>query len=122
MNTTSDPPPEVWSTRPSEVKDGVLVARTLLPDRTSELPIRILNTTDIPVKVCRHTVLSNLKPVEPVSMTTEPLPATPADDDDVIEEMVTRIDPATSEPIVQQLRQLLHRYSSVFSKNDLDLG
>jgi len=121
VNTTSDSPPEVWSTRPSEVKDGVLVARTLLPDRTSELPIRILNTTDIPVKVCRHTVLSNLEPVEPVSMTTEPLSATPADDD-VIEEMVTRVDPTTSEPIVQQLRQLLHRYSSVFSKNDLDLG
>ena len=36
---------EAWATESCEMEPGVLVARTVLPDRADNVPVRILNTT-----------------------------------------------------------------------------
>jgi len=41
---------------------------------------------------------------------------------DIVEEMLSRIDGSVPESTRQSLRQLLNRYSSVFSRNEWDLG
>jgi len=42
-----------WATETSEVRKGLLVARTLLPNRADEIPVRVLNTSNTPVHLCR---------------------------------------------------------------------
>jgi len=51
---------EVWGTESTRVKDGLLVARTIVPDKIDDVPVRILNTTNAPVVVSKGTHLSNL--------------------------------------------------------------
>ena len=58
-----------WGTQPHEIKDGLLVARTLLPDRVQDLPVRLMNTTDEPVTLCRDTMVSELEELDPVQST-----------------------------------------------------
>jgi len=42
---------QVWATEPREIKDGLFVAGTLLPNRATHLPVRVLNATTKPVVV-----------------------------------------------------------------------
>jgi len=35
-----------WATQPHQLKEGLLVAGTLLPDRVTDLPVRVLNVSD----------------------------------------------------------------------------
>ena len=56
-----------WATEISELRKGLLVARTLLPDKADDLPVRVLNTTDTPVHLCRGTLVSELHPVTPLA-------------------------------------------------------
>jgi len=49
-----------WTTENSEVKKGLLVARTLLPKRDEEVPVRVLNASKAPIHLCRGTFVSDL--------------------------------------------------------------
>ena len=113
---------QVWATEPREIKDGLLVAGTLLPNRSTHLPVRVLNTTEKPIFVRHGTTVGDVSTV-----TTDPVPAEPAakeqpTSDEVINEMVSKVDKSISEDIKEQLRELLRRYSSVISLHELDLG
>jgi len=44
-----------WRTEPRKWRRGLLVARTLLPGRIDNLPVRVLNTSDQPIKLDKHT-------------------------------------------------------------------
>lgn len=131
VSSEAESTPKTWSTQPAEVKAGLLVARTLLPNRATDLPVRLLNVTNSPVSVTRNTVLSDLEPVEPVVMNStnevvsngvDVTNSVSPETVDVIEEMMSRVDTTTPDPFKQQLRQLLDKYSAVFSRDELDLG
>jgi len=51
----------VWATEAHEAVRGVLVARTLLPNRACKVPVQLFNVTDRPVTVRGATVLGNLE-------------------------------------------------------------
>ena len=127
-NVTSIPEQQQMSllaTDTRELKGGVLVARSLLPNRADNLPVRVMNVSQDPVVLPKNTVISSLEHVETISnqvtgQTSSPKESTEATA--VIEDMMSRVDPDVSDECRVRLKDLLHRYSAVFSKNEWDLG
>lgn len=54
--------PDVWATESKEIK-GLLLARTIVPNRASDLPVRVLNTANSPVSINKGTTTSELQPM-----------------------------------------------------------
>jgi len=105
------------------VKDGLLVARTIVPDKVDDVPVRVLNTTSAPVVVSKGTLLSNLQPLVPMEeATTAPSADRRKADLEIITDMLARIDDSVPLHLCDKLRALLHNYSDVFSKDEWDLG
>jgi len=52
-----------WATETGQVSGGLLVARTLLPIRINNLPVRFLKTTEVPVRVAKAIVVSEAVPM-----------------------------------------------------------
>ena len=99
------------------------MAGTLLPNRATHLPVRVLNATTKPVVVHKGTTVSNISavstgPVNPAATSADEQPTS----DEVIDEMVSKVDSSITESAKEQLRQLLKRYSSVVSLHELDLS
>jgi len=112
----------VWGTEPQEVKNGIFVARTLLPNRANDLPVRIVNTTQEPMKLHKNTVVSKLEPLQPVSEQPQQ-EGTPDDESqDIISSLIEKVDQSVSEDVKGQLTEMLQRYSTVFSRDEWDLG
>ena len=112
---------EAWATESREIEPGIMVARTMLPDRAENVPVRILNTTASPVEIQKGKPISNLERLSPLVPHQSAMKRTHKDDE-LIEEMVSQVDPSVPRHIQDQLRDILYNYSSVFSKNEWDLG
>jgi len=54
---------EAWATEPREIKDGLLVASTVLPNRAANLPVRVLNTTANSITIHKGSTISDLSSV-----------------------------------------------------------
>jgi len=108
-----------WSTEPVEVKEGLLVASTILPNRVTKVPVRLMNTTSHPIKLVRGTVVTELNPVEPLEGAA-PIcdKRVQVTDESVVDEVMSTIPEDTR----KKLRGILTKYSSVFSKAEWDLG
>jgi len=114
----------VWATDAHEVARGVLVARTLLPDRASEVPVQLFNVTDRPVALKSRAVLGNLEllPAYSAQSPSPPRQQVPADvENKIVDEMMNKVDPSVPDEYKVKLRQLL-RNSAACSKDELDLG
>jgi len=114
---------DTWATEPNMLKDGLFVARSLMPDRTDDLPVRLLNKTDQPIELKRDTVVTSLESVGLLHPPTEVQQS--ATDDDykpVIDEVMSRTPPDMSPDILQKLEQLLYKYKTILSRNEWDLG
>ena len=59
---------EAMSTEPAEVKHGLHVARTVLPNRSDNLIVRLMNISDKPVQLKKDTVISDLELLQPVTV------------------------------------------------------
>ena len=55
-----------WATETSEIRKGLLIARTLLPNRAVEITVRVLNTSNTSIYLNRGTFVSELHPVTPL--------------------------------------------------------
>ena len=113
-----------WSTEPVEVREGLIAARVLVPNRVDQLPMRLLNTTNRPIHLPSNTVISSLELVEPLATHAAAVEAVePAmSKDPIISEMLARVDSSVDLHYRDQLRQLMEKYSVIFSRHDLDLG
>ena len=117
---------EDWATETSQVK-GCQVARVLLPRRINDLPVRVLNTTEVPVQLCRNTIITDAVPLKVTGVrmpetTTTQHEVKEATAESIVDELVAGVDPSISETTKDSLRNLLERYSMVFSKSEYDLG
>jgi len=115
----------VWATEEHEVARGVLVARTILPDRASEVPVQLFNVTDRPVALKSRAVLGNLEHLHAYSAQSPSPPRQPAPADvenQIVNEMMNKVDPSVPDEYKIKFRQLLLRNLAAFSKNELDLG
>jgi len=50
-----------WATQPKEFVNGLLVARTALPNRVTDLPVRAINVTDKPGYIGNGTTVAELE-------------------------------------------------------------
>jgi len=113
-----------WGTEALEVKSGLLSARTLLPDRLDDLPVRLLNTSDNPITLEKDTTISPLVPLVAASVTVDQptLVKDELSEESIIEDLVSVVDPSITEHIKESLKEILQKYSGVFSKGEWDLG
>jgi len=56
----------MWMTEVENLREGVYVSRTLLPDRFSEVPVRILNVSGEPIHLRQVQFVTELHPVDEV--------------------------------------------------------
>lgn len=106
---------ESWETKP-----GLLVARTVLPNRSECLPIRVVNTSVEEIKIQSGTVLSDL---EAVDLVKEGNNAEGQDERKaVLRNMVDRAHESLSAEDKRRLEELLLEFLDVFSFSENDLG
>jgi len=112
----------VWATDAHEVAQG---ARTLLPDRASEVPVQLYNVTDRPVTLKTRAVLGNLERLHAYSAQS-PTPlrqqALADVENKTVDEMMNKVDSSVLDEYKVKLRKLLLRNSAAFSKVELVLG
>ena len=112
-----------WYTETSEPVSGLYVSRIVLPDRSYDLPIRVMNVTTSDIKLPAGAKLADLQFAEAQDF-SEPADC-PENDGlkrQLIEELVGGIDESLTEDCRSQLRELLLKYSEAFSTGETDLG
>jgi predicted aspartyl protease len=117
-----DDPPVAWMTEPTEAGVGLHVAGTLVPDRSADVPVRVMNLLHCPITVPVGTILSELTPVDDC----QPFAAEPVDntnpDISHLDTLVEEADELLSAAQRKDLRTLLGDYEDVFSRSEFDLG
>jgi len=110
-----------WTTEPSLPSRGLFVARTLVPDRGSDVSVRVMNVLDRPVKIKAGTLVTELKAAEVLG---EGSAAEQQNDvnEAIISGIVDRVDKSVTSEQRQQLRDLLYEFSDTFSRDKNDLG
>jgi len=88
---------EGWITEPKELKVGLLVARTIVADRFEDVPVRVMNLNENPIRVRAGTVISELNAVELLSGPESTKGQTNAEQCKVIEELVNKVDETVEE-------------------------
>ena len=122
----AEPYEGAWGTEPTEVQEGLLVARTILPDRLDNLPVQLLNLSTKPVELKKDTIISPLIPLTVAHVRTEEdltVEKTSEElEEEIIQKMMSEVDPSITTDIKDSLRRLLKKYSSVLSLGEWDLG
>jgi len=86
--------------------------------------VHVFNVTGRPVAWKSGAVLGNLERLHAYSAQspTPPRQQAPADlENQIVDEMMNKVDPSVSDEYKVKLRQMLLRNSAAFSKNELDL-
>jgi len=123
-----------WATRPQLLESGLVVAGTLLPDRTDELLMRVLNPTAQSLSLKR----GNQWPVEEVQVLERPLEAEfecpmasvrqiseeseNAEEESVLAPLWTEIADDVPVEMAEKLRRIVLDNRQAFSLHDWDLG
>ena len=108
-----------WMTEAKELRPGLYTSRTLVPERPTEVPVRLINVTNEAIHLKAGSVVSELRPVQEVS---EKEGSGDAELERVIEEMVSRVDAEVPMATKTELISLMREYGTVFSKNEQDMG
>jgi len=120
---------ETWGTEAVEIQPGLLAARTLLPNRLKNLPVRLLNTSDKSIQLEKSSIVSPMVPFLAANVKMEKSPEEETEvkkpvltEEEIIEDMVSGVDSSVTEETKASLTRLLQKYSTVFSKGEWDLG
>jgi len=119
-----------WLLATKQLRPGVLVARTLLPDQHRGITVRVVNTSPEPQELRRDMCLGNIEAVEVCDHSRERDVPTPFDT--AAESVPSEVDPVTEmlQSLPDELNAeqqktvsaLLHKYEDVFSKGEFDVG
>jgi len=112
----------VWTTKANELRGGISVARTVVPERFDNVPVLVLNSSNVEKKVGARTILANLAMAEFVEEGMESGDIKNGGSCEHLHGLMTRIDGSVTREQAEGLTCLLKRYSDLFSKNELDLG
>ena len=121
-----------WASKAGSPRSKGRVARSLVPNRCKDVPVRVMNLASYPVTLTAGAVLAELEPVwamddveqesethqEAVSIESEEREALP----EYVEERLARVDQAVPRATRQALIELLLRYTIAFSQGENDLG
>jgi len=114
----------VWTTEVSELRNGVNVARAILPERLDDLPILVLNSSNEPCEIGADTILTELT-LATYAEGNDENELTVRDGDHSYKHLSTLmegVDERVSKEQRVELIKILREYSDVFSKGELDLG
>jgi len=116
-----------WLMETKQLRPGVLVARTLLPDRHRDIAVRVVNMTPEPQKLPRDTYLGSLQAVEVCDKREVCNPPTsadvsPSEEVDTMSEMMKSLPEELSDEQRETVTALLREYVDVFSKGEFDVG
>jgi len=116
----------VWTTEANEIKNGVKVARVIMPHRLNEVPVLVLNDSNVSKRIDAGTVLSKLTMGECINeegaLEGAFVSELGAGCYEHWSKLTQGIDGSVTEEQKQQLVEILKKYSDVFSKGELDLG
>ena len=120
-----------WLLDTKQIRPGVLVARTLLPDQHRGIAVRVVNTTTEPQELRQNTCLGNIQPVEvcgesntqeQCDVETVPSVAGQHTDIDPVSEMLQSLPEELTDDQREAVTVLLHKYKDVFSTGEFDVG
>ena len=115
----------VWATCTHECQPGVHVACSLLPERSQNVPIRILNVRDKEQCLKKGMNLSAIQEVTPVDVRSEEevkVTDRKIKTGKLVDDLLQRVDEGVSEEEKIELRRLLESYEDVISCDEMDLG
>jgi len=114
----------VWTTEVGELRNGVNVARAILPERLDNLPILVLNSSDLPCEIQAGTILTELALAQCNDESEEEIVTSPVGEQSYLHlsKLLDGIHGDVSECQRSELIQMLHEYADLFSKGELDLG
>jgi len=121
---------ENWLLESRQLRPGVHLARTLLPDKHRDISVRVVNTTSEP-QVIRHDLcVGNLEHVEvhkdaraaAVNTSDPAVSVTSSATVDPVSEMLRSLPPELEDEQRKAVADLLYKYNDVFSKGEFDVG
>jgi len=107
-----------------ELRNDVNVVRAILPERLDDLPILVLNSSDVPCEIHAGTILTELSLAQCTDGSEEEILTSPVGDQSYLHlsKLLDGIDGDVSEGQCGELISMLREYADVFSKGELDLG
>jgi len=114
----------VWTTEVSELRNGVNVARAILPERLDDLPIFVLNSSTEPCEINADTILTELTLAKCAKENDKnELTAEKGDRSyKHLSKLMEGVDERVSKEQRLELIKIPREYSDVFSTGELDLG
>jgi hypothetical protein len=119
-NDTDDS--DEWSTEATEPAIGLRVSRALVPKRSTDVPVRVMNVTTEPLQLKQDKAMSLLQPVTVATTGALPAPSTSSAYLQVLRQLADAVDDEVPDEARAKLTQLLEEYSGVFSFDETDLG
>ena len=115
-----DPDGASWMTESGVTGRGLQVARTLVINLLTDVPVRVMNVLDYPVTWEKDSVVST---VEPVDVIPSPVPETgPEVDKSFKTELLTAVDEELKAEEMRILSQLIDEYNDVLSQGSTTWG
>jgi transposase InsO family protein len=115
-------PTAVWITDVTEPVKGLLVARSIVPSRPDNIPVRVMNVTHQPVELPPGTVVTTLQPAEPIVEGDSAQPSSITEQAKVLQSLIDAVDDEVPDDVRERLLQMLLKYSTAFSFHENDLG
>ena len=105
---------------PKELKEGLTVARVLVPNRCDNVPVRIINTSDRDIMLRKGCVLAELE--EPERILTNDVLMDNHSDNEWLNTLLDGVDKSLSYTDKAHLKGILSSYEDCFSRSEYDLG
>jgi hypothetical protein len=111
-----------WVTEAQELRSGLQVCRTVLPESDIDIPVRVMNVLSHPITLQVGAVISALEPVDVCGSEGDAVGECCRGDDPVLLDLVNRVDKSVNPDDRRRLLELLKEYSGAFSQGENDLG
>ena len=112
----------VWATQPRECEPGIHIASSLIPNRSVNIPIRIMNINKEEKKLEEGISLSPTQEVIVIEKKKEEEHVRDSKIEVQIEDIISRVDESVPEKHKEKLRTMLNEYKDIISSDEFDLG
>ena len=111
----------IWATQTRECEPGIHVASSLVPNRSLNIPIRIMNINKEEKKLEKGIALSPTHEVVVIEKKKEELVRN-SKIKVQIEDIINRVDQTVPQKHKEELRAMLNEYKDIISSDEFDLG